>query len=62
MKIMKNTVNKKTERVTIATIPVVVEALRKVAKSNERSLNWQIERILKDWLLEKGEIKKEDLE
>ncbi|MDH3976855.1 MAG: Arc family DNA-binding protein [Deltaproteobacteria bacterium] len=62
MKIMKNTVHKKTERVTIATIPIVIEALRKVAKSNERSLNWQIERILKDWLLEKGEITKEDLE
>jgi len=62
MQSMKNTVQKKTERFTIVTIPIVIESLKKVAKSNERSLNWQIERILKDWLLEKGEIKQKDLD
>ncbi len=59
---MKNTIQKKTERFTIATTPQVIKALKKVAKSDERSLNWQIERILKDWLIEQGELKREDLE
>ena len=59
---MKNTVQKKTERFTIATTQKVITILKKVAKSNERSLNWQIERILKDWLIEKGELKRKDLE
>lgn len=56
---MKIDAPKKTERFTIVTTPVVMECLRDVAKINDRSLNWQIERILKDWLVEHGHLKKE---
>ena len=50
---------KKTERFTIVTTPVVMELLKDVAKKNDRSLNWQTERILKDWLIDHGHLKKE---
>ncbi|NUO10228.1 MAG: hypothetical protein HUU08_16460 [Candidatus Brocadia sp.] len=56
---MKKDTLKKTERFTIVTTPVIMNHLRDVAKKNDRSLNWQIERILKDWLIEHSHLKKE---
>lgn len=61
IKIMNKNKPKKTERYTLSTTPLIMNTLRNVAEKNDRSLNWQIERIFKDWLIEHGHVKKEDL-
>ena len=47
---------------TIYLSPSINKAVKEVAKKEARSFTKQIEWILKNWLIEKGDIKKEDLE
>ncbi|TLD40622.1 MAG: hypothetical protein JETT_3120 [Candidatus Jettenia ecosi] len=47
------------ERTTIYLTPDISEALKKSAMDEDRSFTKQIERILKDWLIEHGHLKKE---
>ncbi len=61
MKLMIKNKPKKTERYTLSTTPIIMNTLREVADKNDRSLNWQIERIFKDWLIEHGHLKKETI-
>lgn len=47
------------ERTTIYLPPDISESLKKAATDEGRSFTKQIERILKDWLIEHGHMKKE---
>ncbi|MDH3975934.1 MAG: ribbon-helix-helix protein, CopG family [Deltaproteobacteria bacterium] len=46
------------ERTTIYLSPEISKLLRQAAKDEDRSMTKQIERILKDWLIEKSYLKK----
>ncbi|NUN23962.1 MAG: hypothetical protein HUU09_10925 [Candidatus Jettenia caeni] len=47
------------ERTTIYLTPDISDALKKAAMDEGRSFTKQIERILKDWLIEHGHLKKD---